>query len=397
MRNTNTSKSISLQTFRYFGALCCVLLSVTCGCEPLRQSQTGYQPPTLPSSRLAPDAVGLEIGIAQIDTSQTDVVKHFWRDLDQQELSLEARQRLDKHGLKAAVMSQRPPSDFEDLVNPRQVVLEELDGFQRQLYLRGHLKATDRMLVHDRISVRQGQPRPIPVSMAHPSLSWTIETPPSLEQGPLDSQTASTTESSSNVRGVFSIRTYPHGDGSVGVIVQPQIHHGDVTQRYGATASGFKFDQRQTVAVLEPLEFDVLLRPGETLVIGPTAEVTQLGHLFFGEIEPSQDDSLTAAADQLLAQATLGAESKIEPDVEQDRLPELSIDESKFDSIVGKLDIDEISQSLTESMGVSLHQATREKPKPLHRLLMIRVVQTQLDDLFDQQVKPDPLSTSREF
>ena len=362
---------------------------VTCGCEPFRQSQNTYHPPVLAASRLAPDAVGLEIGIARIDTDQKEAIKRFWRDLDQQELSLETRQKLDKHGLKAAVMSQQPPSDFGDLVNPREVVLEELDGFQKQLYLRGHLKATERMLTHSQISTRQGQPHPIQTSVLHPSLSWTVETP-----APLNSQANHAKASGNNVRGVLAIRTYPQGDGSVNVVVEPQVHHGRVTQRYGATANGFQFDQQQTVSVLEPLEFDVSLRAGETLVIGPTAEVAQLGHLFFGEIDSNQDDSLTTAADQLLAEAALATEAKPERD-QQDRLPELDIDESKFDSIVDKLDLNAIDESMRDSLGIGA--AVREKPKPMHRLLMIRVIQTQLDDLFDQQLKVDPLSTSREF
>jgi len=397
-RNKNTPALIVTQTFRYLGLVGCALLLGTCGCEAFRQSPSTYQLPALPVNRLASDAVGLEIGITQIDTSQTDTVKRFWRDLDQQELSLETRQRLDKHGLKAAVMSQRPPSDFGDLVNPREIVLEELNGFQKQLYRSGKLKATDRMVSRNQVSTRQGQPHLIPVSLVHPSLSWTFDTPALIDKPSVDNQAIATTGSASNVRGVISVRTYPHGDGSVGVFVQPQIHHGDVTQRYGATASGFKFDQQQAIVVLEPLEFDVLLRTGETLVIGPTAEVTQLGHLFFGEIDPSQDDSLAAAADQLLAQATSDIDSGSTSDTDLDRLPELDIDESKFDSIVGKLDINDISQSLTESFGGGLEPAEIEKPKPFHRLLMIRVVQTQLDDLFDrQQAEQEPLSTSDEF
>ena len=380
---------------KHFGLIFCALWLATCGCESFRQSQEAYQPPTLPNNRIALDTVGLEIGIAQLDTSQTEAINRFWRALDQQELSLETRQQLDRHGLRAAVMSQRPPSDFASLVNPREVVLEELDGFQKQLYLNGKLKATDRMLVHDRILNRQGQTHSIPTSQAHPSLSWTIETPATR-----NSRETANEESANNVRGEFTIRTYPQGDGSVRVVVQPQIHHGDVTQKYGATAHGYKFNHSQTVVAPETLEFDVSLRSGESLVIGPTAEVTRLGQLFFGEIDPSQDESLTAAADELLAQAS----SNVDPESEQDRLPDpelslpkLSIDESKFDSIIGALDIDDIDDSLRKAMGVTLQPATREKPKPLHRLLMIRVVHTQLDDLFDRQVVTDPLSTSREF
>ena len=176
-QNKNAWASLPRRTSKYFGVFACALLLAICGCESFRQSQETYQPPTLPTNRMAPDAVGLEIGIAQLDTGQTETIKRFWLALDQQELSLEARQQLDQHGLRVAIMSQRPPSDFEDLINPREVVLEELDGFQTQLYLKGKLKATDRMLVHNRISNRQGQSHPIPTSRLHPSLSWSIDTP----------------------------------------------------------------------------------------------------------------------------------------------------------------------------------------------------------------------------
>ena len=128
-----------------------------------------------------------------------------------------------------------------------------------------------------------------------------------------------------------------------------------------------------------------------------------MGHLFFGEIDPSQDKSLAGAADELVAQARSEVNSEPEQDraledsSAEDNLPELSIDESKFDSIVGALDITNIDESLRNSFGAGLQPATRAKPKPLHRLLMIRVVQTQLDDLFNRQVVADPLSTSPEF
>ena len=109
-----------------------------------------------------------------------------------------------------------------------------------------------------------------------------------------------------------------------------------------------------------------------------------------------RDSSLTAAADQLLAETALATAAEPERESQQDHLPKLYIDESKFDSVVDKLDINTIDESMSDLLGV-VSPAAREKPKPMHRLLIIRVIQTQLDDLFDQQLKADPLSTSREF
>lgn len=326
---------------------------------------------------MAPDAVALEIGVAQLDYSQAETLKQYWHSLDQQELAVETRQQLDRHGIKVGIMSTRPPASFSKLVNPREVVIDELDAFQRQLYLSGHLSATSRMLAHNRISNRKGQPHPIVTSAEHSKYSWAIH-----DQG------GTTVETSSNVRGIFSIRTYPQGDGSVRVVVQPQVHHGKLEKRYGATANGFKFENQQTVATLEQLEFEVPLRSGETLVIGPTTDIDQLGRLFFGQAIAIEKSELLQQADWIVQAIQ---------DRQERTLPELGIDESKFDDLIGDLEIDDVDRSLMDSLGAALEKPAIAKPAPMHRLLMIRVVQTQLDDLFDDQVAAEPLTTSREF
>lgn len=348
------------------------------GCDRFRQTDS-LPSLNLAPNRMAPDAVALEIGIAQLDTSQTETLEQYWHSLDQQELPLETRQQLDRHGLKVGIMSTRPPATFSKLVNPREIIIDELDAFQRQLYLGGHLKATSRMLAHNRISNRKGQSHPIVASPEHPTYSWAIQ-----DAG----AGAATTETSTNVRGIFSIRTFPQGDGSVRVTIQPQIHHGDLEKRYGATANGFKFEKQQAIAMLEQLEFEVPLRSGETLVIGPTADIDQLGRLFFGEPKESDQTELLQQADWVI-EAIKGRQ--------ENSLPELGIDQSKFKDVIDDLDIDDVDRSLMDSLGASLSKPTIEKPKPLHRLLMIRVVQTQLDDLFDDQAVAEPLTTSREF
>ncbi len=355
-------------------ACACAILLL--GCDRFRQTDS-LPALNLAPNRMAPDAVALEIGIAQLDTSQAEILKQYWHSLDQQELPLATRQQLDRHGLKVGIMSTRPPATFSKLVNPREIVIDELDAFQRQLYLGGHLSATSRMLAHNRISNRKGQPHPIVTSPEHPTYRWAIQ-----DAG------GAIAETSTNVRGIFSIRTYPQGDGSVRIVVQPQVHHGELEKRYGATANGFKFEKQQAVAMLEQLEFEVPLRSGETLVIGPTADIDQLGRLFFGDSNESEKNELLDQADWVI-EAIKGRQ--------EDSLPELGIDQSKFKDLIDDLDIDDVDRSLMDSLGAGFGKPTIEKPQPLHRLLMIRVVQTQLDDLFDDQAVAEPLTTSREF
>jgi hypothetical protein len=344
-------------------------------------------------SRLAPDAVGLEIGIAQLDTGQSETLKRFWLALDQQELPLDVRQRLDQHGLKVAIMPSRPPSTFSDLVDPREILIDELNNFERQLYLKGLMKPVSRMLTHEMISNRKGQSHPVNTSPAHATMSWTIHQD--------DSQL---TESSEQVRGVVAITTFPQGDGSVRVHVEPQIHHGAQHRRIGATASGFKFDTRQNISRLEPLEFDVRLRSGESIVIGPTADVSELGQLFFGTTqETNTHDTLLVAADALVAGEHVAGEHEANSNQPSDRnsdqqLPELKIDQSKFSDLITELEAADVDQSLAKSLGDEIYgQPKQDKPTPLHRLLLIRIVQTQMDDLFDQKSTVEPLTSSSEY
>ena len=319
------------------GLLGCLMLA---GCPHGQPQRVTQPPPTLPNHRMAPDAVGLELGLAQLDQTQAEVLQPFWDQLDHQELSLELRQRLDENGLRAAVMASRPPPQLRQLVRPRAIEADQLTEFQRQLLHRGHLKPTTRMVLHEQVSNRQGQAHPIPTSEHRASYSWTIHDRGQRSVG-----------AGSQVRGVISVATFPQGDGSVRLVVTPEIHHGEARDRFGASEHGFRFESKQQVIPLEKLRMEVTLRSGESLVLGPTPDLADLGELFFGN--PVEDDPLAELDSLELEDGELEDESWA--------LPELASD--------------------------------AEEPPPLHRLLMIRVVQTQLDDLFEESHQAEPLTS----
>lgn len=323
----------------FFGGLLLGCLWLT-GCRHWGPDRQAAPLPNLPANRLAPDAVGLELGLAQLDQTQADLLEPFWRQLDQQELSLEIRQRLDENGLRVAVMPSRPPTEMRELVRPRAIDPAQLTDFQRQLFRRGHLKPVSRMVTHEQVSNRQGQAHPIPTSEYWPRYSWTIHDRQSQSVG-----------SGSQVRGVVSVATFPQGDGSVRLVVTPEIHHGQARDRFGASEHGFRFESRQNVVPLEALRFEVSLRSGESLVLGPTPDLADLGELFFGTPDLAEEDDLTLESD--MAEDPLWAT----PELESDPL----------------------------------------QPPPLHRLLMIRVVQTQMDDLFEDSHQAEPLTSTHRY
>lgn len=276
------------------------------GCAPWKKEPSKKSALVIPNSRIAPDAVGLEIAVAQLDLDQAESFESYWRLLDEQELSLDFRKRLDANGLRAAVMASNPPRIFQDLVEPRPINVEELSPFQKQLHEEGRLKPKTRMVSHSRISNREGQDYEVSISDIHPQVSWTVRNRDQQSPG-----------SGEFVRGTMSVTTYPRGDGSVRLVLRPKIHHGKSRKRIN---DAFLLQSSQRVKTIADLKMDIVLRAGESVVIAPTSDVTEMGHVLFG--------------------------------IPQSLNPE---EQAPDNSAVG----------------------------PLHRMLVIRVVQTQMDDLFN--------------
>ena len=285
---------------------------------------------TFPKSRIAVDAVGLDIGVAQLDSSQSKTFETFWGLLDQQELPLERRKVLDRNGLRVAIMSSHAPPQLNQLVDPPEIDPDLLNEFERQLFAKGLLRPQTRMLSHERISNREGQAHKVETSEVHREISWVIQAD--------DQQTAG---SGKLVRGVISVTTYPQGDGSVRLIVRPEIHHGQSRPRIGAGQGSFLVESSQFITPLDELKFELNLRSGESLVIAPTKDVSDMGKILFGTLQTAGNS--------------------------------VGLDSAGLDSSAPK------------------------KPVATHRMLLIRVVQTQMDDLFSDSNLNEKLTTTPMF
>ena len=290
-----------------------LLLSMFSGCAGWEKPKPEVDVVKFSPSQLSLDSVGLEIGLVQLDDSQTATIEAFWKILDAQKLPLATRQRLDQNGLRVGILSTYIPAIFQELTAPRPIELEELDTVEQHLAERDLLKPKSRMLVHQRITNHDGEAHPVQTSELRPQLSWVI-----LNE---DRQTVG---SGNHVRGLFEVTTIPLGDGSVRLRFVPQIHHGEMQPTIGVAERAFCFDASQTIVNVDELSFDVSVRLGETVVIGPTADVQDLGALFFAND----------------------------------------------------------------------HRAADAHRRLTHRMLLIRVVQTQLDDLFGNSVATEKLTTT---
>lgn len=415
--------------------IACVSLLLLAGCQNWTPTQS-KTPWGLGNKPTNVDTVRLEIGVAELDETQSEPLAAFWRLLDFQKLPLETRKRLDRCGLRVAVMSSRPPAVFAELMKPQQIEHDRLGQFDRQLYVKGLLKPAKRLISHTRVSSREGQSHPVTTSDVHDFLTWST---------PLDN--GFRPDSGNHVSGNFSISTTPLGDGAVRVTLVPEVHHGDHKKRYGSTEHGFNYVTTQQIQTLEAIQFDVKLRIGETLVVGPTADLAQMGKLFFAPVgntglEAQELENVPLAE----IDTSLDALAAIESDLAQLDLREndttAAVNERSHQQLddaiqkeIGQTEtgqantntVDKLANATAESSSTSkraaleslsdqalLEAEVREMlrvkpgeevvlpkfdldmssppPKPLHRLLLIRLIQTQSDDLFKAIDVVEPLT-----
>jgi len=268
--------------FARFLFFCCVFLIAPGGCAQWggkveKAKPSGFQ---FPESRMPPDSCALEMALVQLDESQVTDFEDFWQMLDQQDLELRMRQRLDQNGIRVAVMASHAPSVLHQLLLPRPAALQDLDLVRKQMAEKDLVQPQSRLVIHQRVANRHGEVFPMQTSEIHPQFAWNIR-----------QDAMSSVGSGNSVRGVWEIRSIPQGDGSVRLRLTPTIHHGAVKPTISVAEKSFVFDSSQTIDRLNELLFDVTLRAGETVVIAPTREVSDLGMLFFGLADGPQQKS----------------------------------------------------------------------------------------------------------
>jgi len=194
--------------------ICSILIALGTGCAkvepPINKTSLSF-----PKTRIAVDAVGLDLGLAQLDSGQTETFETFWGLLDQQELPLDRRKILDQNGLRVAIMSPHAPPQLNILIQDQTIDPSVMNEFEQQLHAKGLMRPQPRMLSHQRLSNREGQAYKVETSEVHGEVSWIVRSG--------DSQTAGF---GNLVQGVVSVTTYPQGDGSVRLLIRPEIHHG---------------------------------------------------------------------------------------------------------------------------------------------------------------------------
>src|SRR5262249_14528826 len=142
--------------------ICCLgLVLAVCGCAPLNGAPKHSK--GLPPTRLAPDAVVLDIAFMRLKASDQQAYDAIWNAADEQHFPAELRKRLTTNGLRVGVFGQQLPGPLRDLLEARSGSLEELaEGPTSELEIGGS---------RQHLPVRAGYRSIIKASKVYPSLA----------------------------------------------------------------------------------------------------------------------------------------------------------------------------------------------------------------------------------
>jgi len=321
-----------------------VLIGLVCGsgCAPLK-APVAPEPRnsfSIARSAMNPGAVAMQLAVVQLDFDQSEMFEAFWGHLDQLKLPLPVRKIADANGLRYAVMSPQVPAVLSDLLESREVDLSTLSDLKRQMAEAGLIKSPSRMVLHQRIENDTGEEYAIPTSDIYPQKQWTISGKDDVEL----------TGVGELVKGIYRYASFPQADGSVRLVMLPEIHHGLPRHRFDVSQRTFLMSESQIETKATPLEFKVDLQPGETLVIAPNGSTGGIGDLLFGH--------------QGLAGTPLSIDQKSDLD-------------QQIEAAVAAIDTS-LGSDLGGELGAA--SAARTPVTPLYRFLMIRLLHTQAEN-----------------
>ena len=251
-------------------ALAIVLLVSGCAAwkkEAEPESDSGFH---LPRHQLVPGAVAMEVAVTQVDVSQSELLANFWSQLDQQAFALETRQLLDANGLRVGVLSPQATVEFEELLSDKEMDTSDLKLWEKQL-TEVHGTTSSRKILHERVQNEIDELYRVPTSEVSESASWIVKTKSSQYAG-----------QGEQVRAFVQLSTLPQGSGQVQLVVVPEVHFGRTRPTIGVHENSMFLKSEQAIKRIYDLQLQINLRPGETLVLGPTEQVLGMGEMMFG-------------------------------------------------------------------------------------------------------------------
>jgi len=245
-----------------FAAIAFCLLGMS-GCRPIWPEMTDGEL-NLPAARMSPDSVVVEVAFVYVPLDgDEDQIKEIWSEVDEQVLLSETRRSLNENGLRAGLIGSQLPGTLQQLLEAQQERAEEV---QQMPSGEGDEVATQQRRIHSRAGHRAEI-----VTTGDQEEAVVLMNDDGKVRG----------ERYANAQSIFSLRTFPKGDGSVEFELTPEVHYGVAKMRWVGFEGSFKTEVSREREPFPKQRIKATLSPGQTFIV--SGDDTGLGKLFFSD------------------------------------------------------------------------------------------------------------------
>ncbi len=226
--------------------------------------------PELPAARLPSDAVVLEVTTvtAPADIEQFEYL--IWKHVDEQHLALEVRGRLSENGLRCGLLGPQTPVEINRLFQEASREIQGDAGATPTANLETPTAASAGGPSRKRLQNRAGRRGIILLGGRSGELSVLVN-----EQGRIGGRTFK------EAHCIFSVRSFPQGNGRVRVEVTPEIEYGKPQNQYVGRNGRIEFQIGRRRQIYDDLTCIATLAPGQMLLFSTTPQPKGLGQNMF--------------------------------------------------------------------------------------------------------------------
>ncbi len=221
----------------------------------------------LPRPQLAPDSVVFEITFVRIPEDQTDFAARFWPEVDEVALPTKLRRHLATNGFRCGLVGSPLPGALQEVLDqqPLPAVEGEAKTVDPGREVTAHTnRLRSRSGLTGKIIVRNNPVEKLATLSFH-------------EDGRVSG------ESLSKAQFLFSITSFPTGDGQVRVELVPTIEHGQAKSRFRGENGAWMVDNTsREIRAFNDMKVEATLSPGEAVALTCTGAQRGLGAQFFG-------------------------------------------------------------------------------------------------------------------
>jgi hypothetical protein len=252
-----------------WAVLTLMLVPSWCGCLWLENQPPKDFESFLRSVEALPGSVTLEVFHVRFSADQQEQVRALWKQVDEQQLPASLRRELMRNGFRAGILGGALPDTLALAL-----------GLQSEMPESSPIRMVTEQTARPRIKRRVLQLAPDQPATIHPSeQAGQIELLVN-RSGEVVGKTYTQAES------VYSMEAELIDGQSVEVRLTPEVHHGDLRNRYtGVEEQGiFLVTSGREREVFDDMQIHAELAPGELIVVGSMSDMDgSLGHFFHSD------------------------------------------------------------------------------------------------------------------